>query len=68
MDLRQTADATSLTVQDNGVGFDQANVRSGLGTVTMRTRAERLNAELTILGIPGMGTTVRVSLPRRSDD
>ncbi len=68
VDLRQTADATSLTVQDNGVGFDQANVRSGLGTVTMRTRAERLNAELTILGIPGMGTTVRVSLPRRSDD
>ncbi len=68
VDLRQSADWTSLTVQDNGVGFDQANVRSGLGTVTMRTRAERLNAELTILGIPGMGTTVRVSLPRRSDD
>ena len=68
VDLRQSAEATSLTIQDNGVGFDQANVRSGLGTVTMRTRAERLSAELTILGIPGMGTTVRVSLPRRSDD
>ena len=68
IDLRQSADATSLTVQDNGVGFDQANARSGLGTVTMRTRAARLNAELTILGIPGMGTTVRVSLPRRNDD
>lgn len=68
VDLRQTAESTSLTVQDNGVGFDQANVRSGLGTVTMRTRAARLNAELTILGIPGMGTTVRVSLPRRNDD
>ena len=68
VDLRQSADWTSLTIQDNGVGFDQANVRSGLGTVTIRTRAERLNAELTILGIPGMGTTVRVSLPRRSDD
>ena len=68
VDLRQSAEATSLTIQDNGVGFDQANVRSGLGTVTMRTRAERLSDELTILGIPGMGTTVRVSLPRRSDD
>lgn len=68
IDLRQTVEATSLTVQDNGVGFDQATARSGLGTVTMRTRAERLNAELSILGIPGMGTTVRVSLPRRTDD
>lgn len=67
IDLRQTADATSLTVQDNGVGFDQANARSGLGTITMRTRAERLGGEVTILGIPGMGTTVRVSIPRRYD-
>ena len=68
VDLRQTAEATSLTIQDNGVGFDQANVRSGLGTVTMRTRAERLGADVNILGIPGMGTTVRVSIPRRHDD
>ncbi|MEO6397244.1 MAG: GAF domain-containing protein [Tepidiformaceae bacterium] len=68
VDLRQTADSTSLTVQDNGVGFDQATARTGLGTVTMRTRAERLSAELSILGIPGMGTTVRVSLPRRSEE
>jgi signal transduction histidine kinase len=40
----------------------------GLGTVTMRTRAERLGAEVTILGIPGMGTTVRVSIPRRFNE
>jgi signal transduction histidine kinase len=68
IDLRQNADATALTIQDNGVGFDQANVRTGLGTVTMRTRTDRLGGELTVLGIPGMGTTVRVSLPRRFDD
>ncbi len=68
IDLRQSPDATALTIQDNGVGFDQANVRTGLGTVTMRTRAERLAGELTVLGIPGMGTTVRVVIPRRFDD
>jgi signal transduction histidine kinase len=68
IDLRQSAEATTLTVQDNGVGFDQANVRTGLGTVTMRTRSERLRAELTVVGIPGMGTTVRVSIPRRTED
>lgn len=68
VDLRQDRDQTALTVQDNGAGFDPANVRHGLGTITMRTRAERLGGELTVLGIPGMGTTVRVSIPRRNND
>jgi signal transduction histidine kinase len=68
IDLRQTDQETALTVQDNGVGFDQANARMGLGTVTMRTRCQRLGADLAVLGIPGMGTTVRVSIPRRSND
>ncbi len=67
VDLRQSAEETALTVQDNGVGYDPANIRTGLGTVTMRTRAERLGATLSLLGIPGMGTTVRVAIPRRSD-
>ncbi|MEO8539309.1 MAG: GAF domain-containing protein [bacterium] len=64
VDLRQSPDATVLTIQDNGVGFDQATVRRGLGSVTMQTRADRLGADLTLIGIPGMGTTVRVSIPK----
>jgi|SRR5688572_1936077 signal transduction histidine kinase len=65
VDLRQDTEATALTIQDNGSGFDQAHARQGFGMVTMKTRAERLGAELTILGIPGMGTTVRLLVPRR---
>ena len=64
VDLRQSEDAIVLTVQDNGVGFDQATIRRGLGRITMATRADRLGAELTWIGIPGMGATVRVSIPR----
>jgi signal transduction histidine kinase len=64
VDLRQSHSATVLTIQDNGVGFDQATVRRGLGSVTMQTRAERLGADLTLIGIPGMGATVRVSVSR----
>jgi len=64
IDLRQSEDATILTVQDNGVGFDLATARRGLGRVTMQTRADRLGATLTLIGIPGMGATVRVSIPR----
>ena len=64
VDLRQNAEATVLTVQDNGLGFDPESVSPNMGTVTMRTRAERLGAQLDIVTVPGMGTTVRVVLPR----
>ncbi len=64
VDLRQSAAETALTIQDNGAGFNSDAVQSGLGSVTMRTRAERIGATLDIIGIPGMGTTVRVSFPR----
>ena len=65
VDLRQSSTDTALTVQDNGSGFDAHTVRRGLGSVTMGTRAERLGAELSVIGIPGMGTTVRTAVPRR---
>lgn len=68
VDLRQSPLATSLTIQDNGVGFNEATARTGLGTVTMRTRAARLGGDLTVLSIPGMGTTVRVAIPRSGNN
>ncbi len=68
VDLRQSATETALTIQDNGSGFNSDAVNAGLGTVTMRTRAERMGASLAVIAIPGMGTTVRVSLPRREID
>jgi signal transduction histidine kinase len=68
VDLRQTEDATVLTVQDNGVGFEEGTARRGLGTITMGTRSERLGAALTIIPIPGMGTTVRVAIPRHRQE
>jgi signal transduction histidine kinase len=67
VDFRQTATETALTIQDNGTGFNADAVESGLGSVSMRTRAERMGANIAIVGIPGMGTTVRVSFPREVD-
>jgi signal transduction histidine kinase len=68
VDLGGTADELALTIQDNGVGYDAATARAGLGTVTMRTRAERLGGALWVFSIPGMGTTVRVTIPRGGAD
>jgi len=60
--LRQTAAEVSLTISDDGVGFDldKARPRGGYGLRGMEERATRIGAELTILSKPGEGTTVRV--------
>lgn len=55
-----------LRVQDEGTGFDPAAVsrsaRGGFGLASMRERAERLGARLTIESGPGQGTCVEVVL------
>ena len=69
VDVGQDERGISLTVRDNGLGVRHERAGSGLGTVTMRTRAERLGGELVVTGVPGSGTTVRVNCPtRRSGD
>ncbi len=51
-----------LTVEDRGVGFDLAEVRSrqGLGLSSMGERVRLVRGELTIDSEPGQGTTVTV--------
>ena len=54
-----------LTVQDRGVGFDVAGVRSreGLGLSSMRERVRLVRGELSVDSEPGQGTTVTVRVP-----
>jgi signal transduction histidine kinase/ligand-binding sensor domain-containing protein len=61
------ADATSLTVKDDGAGFDAAApAASGrFGLLGMRERAAALGGAVDIKSEPGAGTTVAVRLPRR---
>jgi signal transduction histidine kinase len=56
--------AIELLVHDNGRGFHpEDSVAAGRGLRTMRSRAQRLQAELSILSAPGAGTVVGVRLP-----
>ena len=58
----------TLEIQDDGVGFDMANVPPGhLGLGTMSERARLINATFEVQSAPGQGTTVRVSLPPSGD-
>ena len=54
-----------LTVQDRGVGFDAAEVRSreGLGLSSMGERVRLVRGELSVHSEPGQGTTVTVRVP-----
>jgi len=51
----------SLSIHDNGAGFDPAIARNGVGLASMRERADRIGATLTIASEPGSGTEVVVS-------
>ena len=54
----------TLTVQDNGAGFD-INADSGnkrFGLLGMKERVKFINGDLHIISQPGTGTTVQLSI------
>jgi len=57
--------ATHLEVQDDGLGFDLADVQAGggLGLPGMAERAQRIGGRLEIESTPGQGTRVVVEIP-----
>jgi signal transduction histidine kinase/ligand-binding sensor domain-containing protein len=65
--LTRSADEVSLTVSDDGAGFDANRLAAsgGLGLVMMRERASQLNGRFEFDSAPGRGTTIRVVIPFR---
>lgn len=62
--IEQVTDHVTLTVRDDGVGFDPAAVadKSGLGLLSIRERTARLNGTLSLVSAPGSGTEITVSV------
>ena len=54
----------SLTVQDNGLGFDPATVIYGSGLENIRTRVSAYNGKLTIHSAPGEGTEISIEIEK----
>jgi two-component system, NarL family, sensor kinase len=58
-----------LSVQDDGIGFDWAEVKEnpGLGFSSMRERARLIHGELSIQSQPEKGTVITLRVPLNSD-
>lgn len=71
LDLVFRWNQTTLCVRDNGTGIDPAILATGgreghFGLASMRERARRIGARLTIEARPGAGTAVILKVPRLS--
>jgi signal transduction histidine kinase len=52
-----------ISVSDDGVGFDSAQRRDGLGLRGIEERVKELHGAMVIVGAAGKGTTVTIHLP-----
>ncbi|HET7853177.1 MAG TPA: PAS domain S-box protein, partial [Candidatus Methylomirabilis sp.] len=64
-----TEDAITLSVWDDGVGFDPAQLhrKPGLGLASMEERVRLIRGELSVKSEPGRGTEIEVTVPLRRD-
>lgn len=53
----------TLTISDNGIGFDMAQKPKGIGLRSIRERAERIGGETVITSVPGNGTHIEIRIP-----
>ena len=70
--VRVSLDATPLRVevrvQDDGTGFDQRDVSSGMGLHNMRARAAEIGGSIEVSRAEGVGTLVTLSVPFETED
>jgi signal transduction histidine kinase len=61
--LTYGAEAASVEIRDDGVGFDVAALAPGYGLGGMQARVEQIGGRLGIASTPGTGTTIRTEVP-----
>jgi len=56
-------DAVVLIITDDGIGFDTQSVQENTGLRSIKRRAEKISAGLTITSLVGKGTTMTLTVP-----
>lgn len=65
VELMCEEDLVSLSIRDNGVGFDTGRSSGHLGLLSMQERVRLAKGQLHIDSTPGQGTRIRVDVPLR---
>ncbi len=60
-------DWLTVTVQDDGIGFERAHVSAGLGLLGMEERVRELDGTIEIASQPHKGTLLKVDVPIRKE-
>ena len=63
--IAQDYEKLTLTIQDNGIGFDMSKKPAGIGLMNIKTRASLFNGEVTIRSSPGQGFELSVMMKLR---
>lgn len=66
LSIRREPAHLTLTLTDDGLGFDSEAASDGQGLASMRRRAEEMGAELTIGSAPGRGSRIQIRAPMQS--
>lgn len=62
--VKQQDDRVSVSVRDDGKGFDPSRIQSsGLGLLGMKERVRALEGSITVMSEPGQGTLLTLELP-----
>jgi len=53
----------TLTIKDDGVGFDTNSLKTGIGLKNMKERVEEINGHFSVESAPEKGTTITIEIP-----
>ena len=59
--FEQQRQNVSITISDNGKGFDALTIKQGYGLKNMQYRADKTRYKIEITSSPGNGTTIKIS-------
>jgi PAS domain S-box-containing protein len=65
--IRTDLSNATLSVEDNGVGFDPAEKKGGIGISNIRSRAESCGGTAQFISAPGKGCTLFINIPLAGD-
>ena len=66
--LKYTKDNLTITLQDDGIGYDMKSVQANSGLLNMKSRAELVQADLDCTSVPNKGVLLILRYPFKKED